>query len=45
MLKNKGFAVKIGQKGISYLDGTQWITIGVTANNSKPDGLTTYEFQ
>lgn len=43
MLQDQGFEVKRGQKGLSYLNGKQWLTVSVTANRSKPGGLEDFE--
>ena len=39
LLQDQGFEVKKGPKGLSYLNGKQWLTIAVTANRAKPGGL------
>lgn len=45
MLKSQGFEVKVSKKGLSYLSEKQWLTISVTANRKKPDGLESFEIE
>lgn len=45
MLQSQGFEVKVSKKGLSYLNGKQWLTVAVTANRKKPDGLEPFEIE